>query len=116
MSDEQKRHWDSVSIGMMTLATAIVAGMFGLLGLGNVPRNAPPDLAEAVVLLAAAVAVLLYLLCLTFGANALLDTSNSGDAKFAMTRRLIQTFYVMVVFVVVVACLTIIYQLGGYEP
>ena len=113
MSDEQKRHWDIVCIGMMTLATAVIAGMLGILGLGNIPRNAPPDLAEVAVLLSAAVAVLSYLACILFGTNALLDTSDSGDSKFATTRQLIHTFYVMVAFVVFAVSLTIIYQLGS---
>lgn len=112
MGDEQSRHWDIVCIGMMTLATAAIAGMFGILGLGNVPRKAPLDLAEVAALLAAVVAIILYLACLMHGTNALLDTS-SGDVKFAKARQLIHTFYVMVAFVVLVAGLTIAYRLGA---
>lgn len=115
MGDEQSRHWDIVCIGMMTLSTAVIAGMFGLLGLGNVPRKTPLDPVEIAALLAAAVAIILYLACLMHGTNALLDTA-SGDAKFAKTRQLIHTFYVMVAFVVLVAGFTIAYQLGNYEP
>ena len=32
MSEEERRHLDNLSIGIMTLTTVIVAGMFGLLG------------------------------------------------------------------------------------
>ncbi len=116
MSDEAKRHWDTISIGMMTLATAVIAGMFGLLGLGNVSRKVSPDLAEVAILMAAVVAALLYLACLMYGTNAILDTSSSGDAKFTSARRLIHTFYVMAAIVVLVAGLTIAYRLGNYEP
>ena len=112
MSDEQKRHWDTVCIGMMTLATAVIAGIFGLLGLGNAARSNPPDLVGVVILFAAIVSVLLYLLCLMYGIEAILDTSSSGNTKFALARRLINTFYAMVVFVVLVAGFTIIDQLS----
>ena len=115
MSDEQKRHWDIACIGMMTLATAFIAGMFGLLGLGISPRKAPLDPAEVPILLAGAVAIILYLACLTHGTSALLDTT-SGDAKYAKTRQLIYTFYAMAALVVLAAGIAIAYQLSSYEP
>ena len=114
MSERENRHWDTVAIGIMTIATIIVVGMFGLLGFsGGESASGAARTVNAVKLLLAAFALPAYIFCLGFGTDVIMDVSGIPGRKIAKCRHLINTFLVTAVMVGLVAALTVIGQLDG---
>ena len=108
MTDEENRHWDNVRIGLMTLETLVVVGMFGLLGFGGATKEALSAEARWVISLAAVGASLNYLLCIGSGIEAIFDDSLSPAGEVAKCRTLANQFLVTIGFVILVAGITVV--------
>jgi len=111
MNDEESRHWDNVCIGLMTLETLVVVGMFGLLGFGGATKDALSSEIRWVISLAAIGASLTYLLCIGSGIEAIFNTTLSPAGKLAKCRTLAIQFLVTIGFVILVACVTVVSHL-----
>ena len=114
MSEHENRHWDTVAIGIMTIATIVVVGLFGLLGFSTAEfSSGTASTVNAVKLLLAAFALPSYILCLGYGTDAIIDVSGIPERKIAKCRYLIYTFLITAGMVGSVAALTVIGQLGN---
>ena len=84
MSERENRHWDTVAIGIMTIATIIVAGMCGLLGFSSSESSSGAvKTANTVRVLFAAFALPSYIFCLGFGTDVIMDVSGIPGRKIA---------------------------------
>ena len=109
MSDDERRHLDTLAIGIMTLATVIVAGMFGLLGFATWDNEGSDQLIEWVIAASGAGAAVAYFVCVTTGVDVLNDVSPDKLQKF---RALTNGFLFTAGTVVIVAALVIISRLN----
>ena len=109
MSDDERRHLDNLAIGIMTLTTVIVAGMFGLLGFAAWDKQGSEQLIEWAMSLSAALAAVGYFVCVTTGVDVIDDSSADKVRRF---RALTNGFLFTAGTVVLVATLVVISQLN----
>ena len=111
MTEEESWHWDTICIGLMTLETLVVVGMFGLLGFGGATNESIGAKFQWTISFSAIGASLIYLFCIGSGTEAIFDTPLIRTNKLAKCRALANGFVATVGFVVVVACITVVSQL-----
>ena len=109
MSDDERRHLDNLAIGIMTLTTVIVAGMFGLLGFAAWDKQGSEQLIEWAMSVAVAVATVVYFVCVTTGVDVINDSSADKVRKFST---LTNGFLFTAGTVVLVATLVVVSQLN----
>ena len=112
ISDQENRHWDTICLGIMTLATVIIVGMFGLLSLGAslTPETEPFRLAIA---FPSITALFFYLWCLLLGIAAIRERSRDRQRKLSKCDNLFVVFFFTTIVVAMVAAFAIMLPFRG---
>lgn len=105
----ESRHLDSVSIGIMTISTIIIVGMFGILQLTG--ESDPEYWAQPWLVAIGGAAVPAYVLTLAFGSRVIL--SSTLQQKAQDIQALILTFFMEGMLVGITATLTILTRIEG---
>ena len=87
-SSREPEHWDAVCISFLTLATAVLVGLFTLFGLGDEGLKA--GRLRIYVLIAGLLALASYFFCLAFARGALF--ADSPERKRSGARGVVNVF------------------------
>ena len=100
-ADDQGRHWDTISVSIMTLATAVMAGLFVFLRFPVLTPNTEAGYSPAAlfVIVGVVTASLLYAGCIWLGMGVLA----SGDLSTKQFGSSGLRFFVIILVVLVVA-------------
>ena len=82
MNEDERRHFDNLTIGIMTLATMIVGGMFALLGFAAQDNGSSQQLIKWVIAVSAAMAAIGYFVSVSSGIDVINDKSADKVQKF----------------------------------
>ena len=104
-NDEHGRHWDTLCISLMTLATAVMAGLFVFLRFPVLDASAKGkySISEAVVILGVIFAGMLYSGCIWWGMGILANSDLHGKFYLSGYLRFLVILLVLVVVAVILA-------------
>ena len=102
-SSQEPDHWDAVCISFLTLATAVLVGLFTLFGLGDEALKA--GRLRIYVLIAGTLALVAYFCCLAFARNAIF--ADSPERKRSGARDVVNVFIVEATAVAITAVLIV---------
>lgn len=102
-SNREPNHWDTVCISFLTLATAVLVGLFTLFGLGDEALKA--GRLRIYVLIVGTLALVSYFFCLAFARGALF--ADSAERKRSGTRDVVNVFIAEAMAVAVTAMLIV---------
>ena len=114
MNDAGSHHWDGISVSIITVATILTVGMFGLLGFSGLDESTP-DSVLWLLYLTVIGALLSYMVCVGNALIATFELTTSWSSKLGHYQQMALWFFILVVCTVGTACVIATGRLVGFH-